>query len=151
MQSCTVTWLNDTHTRTDAHTLAAKVSAVSLTHGDTISRLLSFWHGITHGRTRLLHKPAHRGTLEAWSYLTSAMFFRLVMTGQLLEAKWGGGQRGKTNLHISPQTRSVKDFSSSGAFNSKTKPNQSKQQQKSQIHRQLLSSTLSLSLQRKEC
>lgn len=54
-----------------------------------------FWHGITHGRTRLLHKPAHWGTLEAWSYLTSAMFFRLVMTGQLLEAKWGEGREAK--------------------------------------------------------
>ena len=60
-----------------------------------------FWHGITHGRTRLLPKPAHWGTLEAWSYLTSAMFFRLVMTGQLLEAKWGRAERQNKSPHFS--------------------------------------------------
>lgn len=70
--------------------LAAKVFVVFDTHGGTVSffwRL--FWHGITHGRARLLPDPARRGTLEARSYLTSTVFFRLVMTGQLLEANWG--------------------------------------------------------------
>lgn len=57
MQSCTVTWLNDTHTRTDTHS-QAKVSVFFLTHGGTFSIFGVFWHGITHGRTRLLHKPA---------------------------------------------------------------------------------------------
>lgn len=77
----------------------AHISARIHTRGQSFCRLRHarrhrvifgvFWHGITHGRTRLLSEPARRGTLEARSYLTSTVFFRLVMTGQLLEANWG--------------------------------------------------------------
>lgn len=77
------------HTFPHGFTLAAKVFAVFDTHGDTVSFLACFGTGITHGRTRLLSDPARRGTLEARSYLTPTVFFRLVMTGQLLEANWG--------------------------------------------------------------
>lgn len=90
-----------THTYPHGHTFAAKVSVVFLTHGGTVSCLACFWPGITHGRSRLSHKPAQWETLGAWSYLTLAVFFRLVMTGQLLEAKWGRAWRQNKSLLFS--------------------------------------------------
>lgn len=93
------------------------IPARTHTHGESFCRLPDtcghsfmfgvFWHGITHGRSRLRRKPAHWGTLETCSYLTSAMFFRLVMTGQLLEAKWGRAQRQNKSPHFSPDCQDI--------------------------------------------
>lgn len=93
------------------------IPAPTHTHGESFCRLPDtcghtfmfgvFWHRITRGRSRLRHKPAHRGTLEACSYLTPSMFFRLVMTGQLLEAKWGRAQRQNKSPHFSPDCQDM--------------------------------------------
>lgn len=87
-RSCIVPWLNGTRFRTDSHSRPKFLSSSTRTEARR-PFFGVFWHGITHDRTRLLPDPARRGTLEARSYLTSTVFFRLVMTGQLLEANWG--------------------------------------------------------------